>query len=218
MEVKIKDHVLHIYNENDNDNVILWIMGQHERHYLDFLSRNLNCLLVAFEVKNWNDDLSPWYAPAVFKNDDFQGNGQQTYQIITNDIIPYLQLHYQYDKIYIAGYSLAGLFSLYVFHRCNLFAGVASCSGSLWYKDFDEFVKQYPKMNKKIYLSLGDKENQTRNQIMASVKDKTEKLYQIYKINNLCIYKLNKGNHFQNVNCRMLEGMLWLLEEGENKQ
>lgn len=216
MEVKIKEHVLHLYNEDHYDQVILWIMGQHEKCYLDFLSQNLNCLLIAFEVKNWNDDLSPWYAPAVFKGDDFKGNGQQTYQIIVDDLIPYLQCRYQYDRIYIAGYSLAGLFSLYVLHQCDIFAGVASCSGSLWYKDIDEFVKRYPQINKKIYLSLGDKENQTRNQMMASIKEKTEKLYQIEKLYNICTYKLNKGNHFQNIQYRLLDGMLWLLK-GENK-
>lgn len=214
MQVEINGHTLHIYNESHSHRIILWIMGQHEKSYLDYISQNINCLLVAIEIKNWNDDLSPWYAPAVFK-DDFKGNGYYTYQTIINMIIPYLQDHYHYHEIYIAGYSLAGLFSLYVFHLCHVFSGVASCSGSLWYKDFDKFVEQNPQSNKKIYLSLGDKENKTKNQVMATVKDKTEKLYQIYKNDNICFYQLNNGNHFHNVAQRLLDGMLWLLKEGE---
>ena len=34
--------------------------------------------LIAFETENWNDELSPWSAPAVFGDEAFGGNAQKT--------------------------------------------------------------------------------------------------------------------------------------------
>ena len=63
-------------------------------------------LLAAFQVHDWNKDLSPWKAPAVFGREDFgEGAGDTLSEI----------LNYCTDrtkKYYIGGYSLAGLFAL----------------------------------------------------------------------------------------------------------
>lgn len=212
MECVIEDFQLHIYHEDNCQKAIVWIMGKHERDVLKYISERVKCLLIAIEIENWNDELSPWYVPAVFKGNDFQGNGYMTYQKIVKDIMPYLQRQYHFQEAYIAGYSMAGLFSLYVFHQCDIFAGVASCSGSLWYPGFDEFVKLHPSVKRKIYLSLGDKEHCTRNQLMAMVKEKTERLYEVYQRDNICVFEMNEGNHFLHVEKRLLDGMLWLIE------
>ena len=45
-------------------------------------------LLVAFAVENWNRDLSPWRAPAVFGNDDFGDGAQKTLDFVGNALIP----------------------------------------------------------------------------------------------------------------------------------
>ena len=40
----------------------------------------------------------------------------------------------------IAGYSLAGLFSLYAIYRTDLFSLVGSMSGSLWFPGMKEYI------------------------------------------------------------------------------
>ena len=47
--------------------------------------RNLtdkDVLLIAVKVNSWNDDLSPWDAPAVFGNENFGGNAYKTLEYI----------------------------------------------------------------------------------------------------------------------------------------
>lgn len=75
---------------------------------------------IAVEIDDWNDDLSPWKAQAVFKDDDFGGGAVKTLEKI-------LTLCSDKKKYYIGGYSLAGLFSMgsipnrYVYrNRCGI--------------------------------------------------------------------------------------------------
>ncbi|MEE1210525.1 MAG: hypothetical protein U0K60_10845, partial [Parafannyhessea umbonata] len=46
--------------------------------------------LVAFEVPEWNDDLSPWEAPPAFGKRGFGSGAQQTLDLILNGILPEL--------------------------------------------------------------------------------------------------------------------------------
>ena len=45
-------------------------------------------LLVAFHVDDWNKDLSPWKAPAVFGKNDFGDGATDTLTYITDRLIP----------------------------------------------------------------------------------------------------------------------------------
>ena len=63
---------------------------------------SLDFQLIAVKVDDWNKDLSPWKAPAVFGNEDF-GDGAsrllEEIMLLTSDD----------NKIYyLGGYSLAG--------------------------------------------------------------------------------------------------------------
>lgn len=214
MKTYIRDHSLEIFHENKNENAILWLMGKHERENLSYIESHLDCMLIVLEIENWNDDLSPWSA-SVFKNNDFKGYGHQTYELIVEEIIPFLQKHFSYHHLFIVGYSMAGMFSLYTFCQNDLFEGAASCSGSLWYPGFVDFVKMHHHFNKKIYLSLGNKEHKSKNRILNTVKEKTKCVYQILKNNNHCFYQINIGNHFQNIDQRLLLAMKWLIEKGK---
>ena len=126
--------------------------------------------LTAFKVNDWNKDLSPWEAPAVFGIENFGDGAADTLKEI-------LSLCTDKDKkYYIGGYSLAGLFSLWASVQTDKFEGVAAASPSVWFPEFLEYIRERRPLCKKIYLSLGDKEEKTKNPVMATVGDKIREL------------------------------------------
>ena len=212
MEIQIKNYLVHIFHEEHHETIIIWFSGKHEDNIISYVKRNIDCMLVVVTIENWNDQLSPWQA-SVFKDNDFAGHGYQTYQDIVDDLLPFLKKNYSFEKIYLAGYSLAGLFVLYVLYLNQLFSGGICCSGSLWYPGFVDFLNEYPVLNKKIYLSLGNKEHRNTHPLLSTVKQKTEDIFRFYQKYNDCIYQIEQGNHFQNVEKRIVSGMKWIVKE-----
>ena len=162
--------------------------------------------LVVFNVNNWNSDLSPWPSPAVFGKDDFAGNAKDTLSVIVD---------YCKDRnktYYIGGYSLAGLFALWVSYQTDIFEGVAAASPSMWYPDFDSYMKKHTIKSKRVYLSLGDKEEKTKNPVMATVGDRIREAYEYLKAEGIdCILEWNEGNHFKDFSLRMSKAFEWIL-------
>lgn len=179
-------------------------------------------LLVVCLIDDWNRELSPWKAPAIFGNEDFAGEGAETLSNLTEHCIPYIIEKYNINiekcRLFTAGYSLAGLFSLWALHQSYIFSGAISCSGSLWFNGFEDYVKNN-RLNKNsiVYISLGDKEHKTKNPIMSTVKAKTEQIYSLYEnMSEVECVKLewNEGNHFNNPSGRLEKGILWMLRNG----
>lgn len=153
--------------------------------------------LTAFKVNDWNKDLSPWVAPAVFGIENFGDGAADTLKEI-------LSLCTDKDKkYYIGGYSLAGLFSLWTSVQTDRFEGVAAASPSVWFPDFLEYIRERKPLCKKIYLSLGDKEEKTRNPVMATVGDKIRELDSFLVQEGFdCVLEWNEGNHFKDFDIR----------------
>ena len=166
---------------------------------------------------DWNRDLSPWEAPAVFKNDaPFGGKADDYLHELTEKVIPAAvsEMGSKPKSVFIAGYSLAGLFAVYSLYKTSVFSGAASASGSFWFPGFLEFVSSHELASKpsKVYLSLGDREAKTRNSVMSMVQDNTERLVNLYKAKGIdVVYELNPGNHFQDPAKRMAKGIARLL-------
>lgn len=153
--------------------------------------------LNAFKVNDWNKDLSPWVAPAVFGIENFGDGAADTLKEI-------LSLCTDKDKkYYIGGYSLAGLFSLWASVQTDRFEGVAAASPSVWFPDFLDYIRERKLLCKKIYLSLGDKEEKTRNPVMATVGDKIRELDSFLAQEGFdCVLEWNEGNHFKDFDIR----------------
>jgi hypothetical protein len=165
-------------------------------------------LLVVFQVDNWNSDLSPWKAPAVFGNEDFgEGAGDTLAQI----------LDYCTDKsksYYIGGYSLAGLLALWAVYQTDLFKGVAAVSPSMWFPGFDNYMKEHDIKCKNVYLSLGNKEEKARNPVMATVGDKIRAAQAFLNEKEVnCTLEWNEGNHFRDPDLRCAKGFSWILKQ-----
>lgn len=209
MNIQLKNYSIDIFHEEHHDKMIIWLSGQHEFAFRNYLVEQVNCCLVIVNIQNWNEQLSPWQA-SVFKSNDFSGGGQQTYDFLINDLVPYLKDHFLFQEVYVAGYSLAGLFALYVLSLDTDLSGAICCSGSLWFPHLIDFLKNHQVRDKKIYLSLGNKEHQTKHHVLSTIKQKTERVYRFYQNNNICFYQLHQGNHFQDVQERLLAGMKWI--------
>lgn len=158
---------------------------------------DMDFCLTAVKVNDWNKDLSPWEAPAVFGIENFGSGASDT----LNEI---LSLCTDKDKkYYIGGYSLAGLFSLWASVQTDKFEGVAAASPSVWFPEFLEYIRERKPLCKKIYLSLGDKEEKTRNPVMATVGDKIRELDSFLAQEDFdCVLEWNEGNHFKDFDIR----------------
>jgi len=176
--------------------------------------------ILVMETDNWDADLSPW--PAAMPGSDrlFLGKGQETLAILQKKIEEN-QYNKKYEKIIIAGYSLAGLFALWAVHECDLFDGCICCSGSLWFDGWEEYSKMH--MLKKpgsVYLSLGGKEEKAKDPIVATIGQKTKDQNNILD-DDLMVTRhtlvMNPGGHFASPDKRLAQGIIWTLGEKYEK-
>lgn len=172
---------------------------------------------VSLLVEDWNSSLSPWAAPPVFGQEGFAGRGRDTLRCLTEEILPFVEEKLGKNvESYIGGYSLAGLFSLWAFYETGLFRGAASCSGSLWFPGWAEYAKTHSAAKDSlIYLSLGDKEEKTRNPQLQKVGEETRQQYKRIMedtgVSASCL-EWNPGGHFHQPMERTVRGFAWLLE------
>ena len=60
-----------------------------------------------------------------------------------------------------------------------------------------DYVKANPIQAKSVYLSLGDKEGQAKNPVMATVGDCIREQYALLQADHSVTLEWNPGNHFQ---------------------
>ena len=163
--------------------------------------------LIALKVNDWNHDLSPWNAPAVFGNEDFGDGAADTLEEVLSLCAD------DGRKYYIGGYSLAGLFALWASAQTDRFAGVAAASPSVWFPQFLENIEETKPLCKTVYLSLGDREEKTRNPVMATVGDKIRELHSFLEKQGYdTILEWNEGNHFKDFDIRTAKAFAWVME------
>ena len=105
------------YGNPDADTVLIQLTGDHELSVLkneveEIRKRtSTDFRLIAAKVDEWNYELSPWKAPAVFGNEDFGDGAVRTLEQILTLCTDKSRTYY------IGGYSLAGLFSLWAAYQ-----------------------------------------------------------------------------------------------------
>ena len=114
------------YGSPSASTILIQMVNAHEAALLEkeftFISENVDeeFQLIAFQVENWNLDLSPWSAPAVYGEEDFGDGASRTLL----EVLGYCTD--QSKRYYIGGYSLAGLFALWAACQTSIFEGVAA--------------------------------------------------------------------------------------------
>lgn len=165
--------------------------------------------LIAVKIKDWNNDLSPWKAPAIFGQESFGGGALKTLEELLN-------LCTDSEKTYyIGGYSLAGLFALWAAYQTDVFMGVAAVSPSLWFPGFDEYMSKNQIWIHTVYLSLGDREEKVRNPVIATVGDRIRQAHMHLKECRVkSILEWNNGNHFRDPDIRTAKAFAWVMNNG----
>ena len=167
-------------------------------------------MLIGIGGIDWNRDLSPWKAEKVFKKgDDFGGEAEKLLKYILNEVIP--KIEDLPDRKIIAGYSLAGLFAVWSCFQTDKFTAVCSCSGSMWFDGFVNYVKTHKFLSKVGYFSLGDKEKNSKNPRMSRVEQTSKDITSILSINYDIMFKLVPGNHFMEPEKRLSDGISYLI-------
>lgn len=169
-------------------------------------------------VDDWDSMLTPWGVSNCLKNREFSGRGNELLTQITNEIIPEIDKKSpNHRQVYIAGYSLAGLFSLWSLYQSKMFDGAVCCSGSLWYPGWEEYMMQSSfTKDVKVYLSLGKKEPKNKHPLLQRVGDITLKQYEVLKndknVKDLFL-EWNNGGHFSDVVDRIAKGICWMFSD-----
>ena len=211
-----------IYGEPHAEYLLLQMTGEHELQSIDhevtvIAQSSWNFLFAAIPVESWNDALSLWKSPAVWGKQGFGGNAADTLRFLTEQVVPTLKQQFDLPenvKIILGGYSLAGLFALWASTQTNLLYGVAAASPSVWFPGWTEFEEQHPIQAQCIYLSLGDKEEHTKNAVMAVVGDNIRTLHSQLTARGVdCALEWNSGGHFKDADLRTAKAFRWVMEE-----
>lgn len=220
--IPIGDRLCRIYGAVPAEYLLLQMTGEQETQGLDEevfeIERNASqpFLLAAIPVKHWNEELSPWAAPAAWGKDAFGGKAADTLCFLTEQVIPTLKQQYKLSenvKIILGGYSLAGLFALWASTQTDLFSGIAAASPSVWFPGWMEYEQQYPIQAKRVYLSLGDREERTKNSTMAAVGENIRALHQrLTERGKECTLAWNPGGHFNETALRTARAFGWAME------
>ena len=204
--------------ESESPDVSVFVpMGDHAKESCESLSLALSsddspsCRVICFPVDDWDRDLTPWPAPGVFRNQHFDGCAHATLAHLQDHLFP----EYRSAFNVLAGYSLAGLFSLWALTASQLFCGAACCSGSLWYPGFMDYLHSasFPDPSY-VYLSLGDLEEKAKNPILRTIGDETRKTAELLSQRaeiHWSDLEMNKGNHFHEPDLRTARGIIQLV-------
>ena len=222
-QVQIGDRLCRIYGTDCAESLLLQMTDEHELQNMDNEIAAIaqgpahSFLFAAIPVKNWNDELSPWKSPAVWGKESFGGNAAGTLRFLTEQAIPTLKKQFALPenvRIILGGYSLAGLFALWASTQTALFSGVAAASPSVWFPGWMEFEQQHPIQAQRIYLSLGDREEYTKNTIMAAVGDNIRALHhELVVCGKTCTLEWNRGGHFKDADLRTAKAFFWAMDD-----
>lgn len=185
-------------------------------------------LLLSIKPGNWNDDFTPWEAPAFRKGEaPPRGIADAYLSRLTKEIKPYMDTHYRTkpERTALFGYSLGGLTAVYAIYKTDIFGSVASLSGSLWFDGFCEFMEREKPLRRdlRVYLSLGKKESRSKNPRMGRVAACTERAEEILRGQlgekdgqngsaegtGGVYFEWNEGGHFHDVEGRFAKAVLW---------
>jgi len=219
---------LYVYRSNvQNATTIYFLDGdQFEGPFNHWIIKHQPPLnFVLLNANNRTDDYTPWPLQASENMPmDFGGKAEEHLSFITTHVIPFCESEYGFassaEKRVIGGYSLGGLFSLYAAVNTDLFRTVLSCSSSLWYPGFLDYLKEHPfkATHTKLYMSVGDQEGTTATNLTAEQTSNTMLLKNFYEPTfepNDFKYILEEGNHGNDIPGRAWRAVEWVEENSK---
>lgn len=179
-------------------------------------------ILLSIKPKNWNDDFTPWAAPAFRAGEAApQGRADVYLSCLTKEIKPYMDTHYRTkpepQDTALFGYSLGGLTAVYAIYKTTAFGAVAGLSGSFWFDGFCEWMEREKPLRTdlRVYLSLGKKESRSKNLRMAKVAECTQRAKEILaaQLKKPVHFDWNEGGHFHDIEGRFAKAIAWWIKD-----
>ena len=201
--------------------ILIQTLGRHERGFFDRTAdliageSDVPFVLVAFQVIDWDLDLTPWHDVAINRSPEVGTMTGETLYYVTESLLPALEAEYGKLPVILGGYSLGGLFALWSSSQTDRFSAIAAASPSLWIKDWLDFAQAHPVMAGKVYLSLGDREEHVKNRFIARVGDSVRGEYELLQArlgSENCTLVWNPGGHFQDEDKRLASAFAWCLK------
>ncbi len=196
-------------------NVFIQLVDDHDMELLareaeavrDLTGRSDWCIR-AIPVSDWNRDLTPWRADPVFGRQGFGDGAPETLRTLLGAMTD--------DRCYcLCGYSLAGFFALWTAYQTNVFSRVVAASPSVWYPEWIPYAERNRMQASAVYLSLGDREERTRNPVMATVGSSIRRQHELLVAAGIrTTLEWNPGNHFADSDRRTAKGIAWMLGTG----
>ena len=205
--------------------ILIQTLGNHERGIFDRTTELIaeSCgdpfVLAAFQVFDWNLDLTPWHDDAIDRKAEVGTKTGETLSFVTESLLPALEADYGKLPVILGGYSLGGLFALWSSMQTDRFAAIAAASPSLWIKDWLNYAEAHPVQTGKVYLSLGDQEEHVKNRSIARVGDSVRGEYELLQTQlgrENCTLVWNPGGHFQDGDKRLASAFSWCIKALEN--
>ncbi len=202
------------YGNNKSDLLLIQMVDERDLSLLEtevelireYSKRDFR--LVAFKVDDWNMDLSPWCAQRVFGDEDFGDGASKTLE----KVLEYIDGKGR--KYIIGGYSLSALFALWASFETGVFSSVAAASPSIWFPSFLDYMKSHDAGAERVYLSLGDREEKSRNPLLKSVGRCIREAGEILKEKGVdTFFEWNEGNHFKESEKRTAKAFSYLIEK-----
>ena len=206
--------------------ILVQTLGNHERGIFDSTveliakTTGVPFVLAAFQVFDWDLDLTPWHDDAINRKPEVGTKTFDTLRYVTESLLPALEAEYGNLPVILGGYSLGGLFALWSSSQTDRFAAIATASPSLWIRNWLDFAQAHPVKTAKVYLSLGDQEEHVKNRAIARVGDSVRGEYELLKAQlgeENCTLAWNAGGHFQDGDKRQAAAFSWCINALEGK-
>lgn len=117
------------------------------------------------------------------------------------------------DILYRGIFSCGAVLVMGRAYQTDVFSGIAAASPSVWFPGFIEYMKEHEIKSETVYLSLGDREEKTRNSVMSQVGNCIRMGYGWLIEHGInCNLEWNQGNHFREPDIRIAKAFAWVME------
>lgn len=183
---------------------------------IEELSARFETNIIAISEMDWNTDLTPWKAPAV-KEGEFGGLANQFADRMKEDLFFNIENALQIRKAqrYLMGLSLAGLFTVWCAVKKSFFEGAAAISGSFWYDGFTDWLQKQEDLKcVRYFISIGEKEKETKVRRFANIEEDTMKVVETLMAKGAEVtFEMTYGGHNSPVIPRIEKAVTSLLKD-----
>lgn len=211
-----------IYADEQPRVLLVQPVGEHENETLDAEietireAANMPFVFAGVPISDWEKELTPWNDPNLSKRTEVGEHAFDTLDYITEQLMPYLFEHFGKLPVVLGGYSLAGLFARWAASKAECFDAVAAASPSLWITSWQGFSDAHEVFARYVYLSLGEREEKTKNRVMAQVGDNIRWEYEHLQRTlgaDHCTLVWEQGGHFTTPHLRLARAFAWCINK-----